>query len=297
MNLQEVEAFLAIADTRSITKAADLLHLSQPAISLRLKSLENGLGTVLIDRSKGHRTVMLTPKGEEFISVANRWLVLHQDTLKFKTTNAYPTLSVACGDSMNLYIFSKLYNQILQNHVPVNLRVKSHHYLLIYPMLAKQEIDIGLVNVQINYRNILSRPILSEPMFLVCSKPSVFKTCLVHTSNLDPSNEVYIDWGADYSRWHDYWLNPEITPFIHINSPSSVFNYMNNPNIWTIVPASMVKIFQAMGDFEIHSLQNPPPNRICYKIINRASRSGNNTRLKIFEEQLEIFLASMEWKI
>jgi len=122
MNLPEVEAFLAIVDTRSITGAANLLFLSQSAISQRLKSLEEALETVLIDRSKGHRTIMLTEKGEEFISIANRWMSLHRDTMQLKTTNAFPSVSIACIDSMNLYIFTELYNQILMKHWPEDQR-------------------------------------------------------------------------------------------------------------------------------------------------------------------------------
>ena len=44
MNLAEIETFLTIVNTKSITKTADLLFLSQPTVSHRLTSLENELG-------------------------------------------------------------------------------------------------------------------------------------------------------------------------------------------------------------------------------------------------------------
>ena len=44
MNLAEIETFLTIVNTRSITRTADLLFLSQPTVSHRLTSLENELG-------------------------------------------------------------------------------------------------------------------------------------------------------------------------------------------------------------------------------------------------------------
>lgn len=297
MNIQEITVFLTIADTLSISKAAKLLYLSQPAISQCLKSLEKDLDTVLIDRKKGNRTVTLTPKGKEFISFANRWTALYRDTMQFKTTTAVPTLTLACSDSMNLYIFNELYNQILRNKLPINLNVKSHHYLLIYPMLEKAEIDIGLVTSQINYPNISIQPIISEPMYLVCSNNSPFKTSSIHAEELDPSREIYIDWGTEYRQWHDYWLNSRVAPFIHINSPSNVFNFIQNPNTWAIVPASMVKDFKRMLDFEVHSILKPPPNRICYKLINKINKQRNNNSLEIFEEQLKKFLKTIEWRL
>lgn len=44
MNLAEIETFLTIVNTKSITRTADLLFLSQPTVSHRLNSLENGTG-------------------------------------------------------------------------------------------------------------------------------------------------------------------------------------------------------------------------------------------------------------
>ena len=63
MNLAEIETFLTIVNTKSITKTADLLFLSQPTVSHRLTSLENELGFSLVIRNKGHKQVELTPNG------------------------------------------------------------------------------------------------------------------------------------------------------------------------------------------------------------------------------------------
>ena len=48
MNLAEIETFLTIVNTKSITRTADLLFLSQPTVSHRLTSLENELGFPLV---------------------------------------------------------------------------------------------------------------------------------------------------------------------------------------------------------------------------------------------------------
>ena len=57
MNLAEIETFLTIVNTKSITRTADLLFLSQPTVSHRLTSLENELGFPLVIRQKGHKQV------------------------------------------------------------------------------------------------------------------------------------------------------------------------------------------------------------------------------------------------
>lgn len=68
-----IEAFLAIVQTGSISKAAELLHLSQATVSYRLKTLEKEMGGLLVERRKGAAQIRLTPKGEDFFSIAERW--------------------------------------------------------------------------------------------------------------------------------------------------------------------------------------------------------------------------------
>lgn len=83
MNLAEIETFLTIVNTKSITKTADLLFLSQPTVSHRLTSLENELDFLVI-RNKGHKQVELTPKGMDFIILAERWMSLWKETLELQ---------------------------------------------------------------------------------------------------------------------------------------------------------------------------------------------------------------------
>ena len=58
MNYQDAEIFLTIVSTKSITKAAEQLFLSQPTISHRLNLLERELGVALIVRQKGHKVAI-----------------------------------------------------------------------------------------------------------------------------------------------------------------------------------------------------------------------------------------------
>lgn len=72
MDAHSLRAFLTIVDQKSFSEAAELLHLTQPAISKRLAALENQLGTRLIDRS--HRRIQLTDAGAKLVPHARRIL-------------------------------------------------------------------------------------------------------------------------------------------------------------------------------------------------------------------------------
>ncbi|RTL63980.1 MAG: LysR family transcriptional regulator [Pseudonocardiaceae bacterium] len=70
MTLQQLAYFLALADVRSFTRAADRMGVAQPTLSRQLKALEDSLGALLVNRSQGRLT--LTPAGEAILPLARR---------------------------------------------------------------------------------------------------------------------------------------------------------------------------------------------------------------------------------
>lgn len=70
MTLKQLQAFLAVARTRSFAEACNLVHLSQPALSLAIKNLEDNFGGRLFARTT--RTLSLTPEGQAFMPIASR---------------------------------------------------------------------------------------------------------------------------------------------------------------------------------------------------------------------------------
>jgi LysR family carnitine catabolism transcriptional activator len=69
ITLKQVDAFLAVAQTLNFSRAAKLVHLSQPALSANIRRLEEAVGARLFDRDT--RTVALSPVGAEFLNIAS----------------------------------------------------------------------------------------------------------------------------------------------------------------------------------------------------------------------------------
>jgi LysR family transcriptional regulator, carnitine catabolism transcriptional activator len=72
VTIKQLRAFLAVARSRSFAEACTRVHLSQPALSIAIKNLEEAVGGRLLQRST--RSVGLTPEGEQFYPVAQRML-------------------------------------------------------------------------------------------------------------------------------------------------------------------------------------------------------------------------------
>ena len=136
MNLAEIETFLTIVNTKSITRTADLLFLSQPTVSHRLTSLENELGFPLVIRQKGHKQVELTAKGTDFIILAERWMSLWKETMELQRNQDSLLLTIGCTDSLNVAVFAPLYDRILNNQTKLDLNIESHHSSELYGLLG-----------------------------------------------------------------------------------------------------------------------------------------------------------------
>ncbi|HBM62280.1 LysR family transcriptional regulator [Salipiger marinus] len=77
LDLTTLRSFVAVADAGGVTRAAGFLNLTQSAVSMQLKRLEDGLGLALLDRSG--RGVALTPAGEQLLKYARRMVDLNDE--------------------------------------------------------------------------------------------------------------------------------------------------------------------------------------------------------------------------
>lgn len=78
MNVKQLRAFVAVAKFQSFAQAGEYLHISQPALSLTIKALEENLGGALLSRTT--RSVSLTAEGEVLLPLARRLLADWDDT-------------------------------------------------------------------------------------------------------------------------------------------------------------------------------------------------------------------------
>lgn len=87
LDLTALRSFVAVADHGGVTKAAGALHLTQSAVSMQLKRLEEALDVQLLDRA--NRTVTPTASGEQLLSYARRMLALNDEAYGRLTAKEY----------------------------------------------------------------------------------------------------------------------------------------------------------------------------------------------------------------
>ncbi len=87
LDLTALRSFVAVAETGGVTRAAGQLHLTQSAVSMQLKRLEESLGQSLLDRSG--RSIALTAQGELLLSYGRRLLALNDEVWRRMTNEVY----------------------------------------------------------------------------------------------------------------------------------------------------------------------------------------------------------------
>lgn len=145
MNIKQLKVFLAVAQTKSFAEAASLIHLSQPAVSLSLKTLEDALGGALFTRTT--RTIKLTPEGEALFPIAQQLLASWDDAeheLKQRFSLNIGKIALAAMPSFAASILPIGLKQYRQNHP--NIKVEVHDVLadFVVDMVRTGKIEIGL---------------------------------------------------------------------------------------------------------------------------------------------------------
>ena len=87
LDLTALRSFAAVAETGGVTKASGFLHLTQSAVSMQIKRLEESLGVTLLDRSG--RGVTLTAAGEQLLAYARRMVALNDEVYAKLTEDGY----------------------------------------------------------------------------------------------------------------------------------------------------------------------------------------------------------------
>ena len=90
LDLTALRSFVAVADAGGVTRAAGLLNLTQSAVSMQLKRLEDSLNTPLFQRAA--RKLSLTPEGAQLMGPARRMLELNDEALARRVQAALKVL-------------------------------------------------------------------------------------------------------------------------------------------------------------------------------------------------------------
>jgi len=145
MNVKQLRAFLAVAQYLSFAQAGESLHLSQPALSLAIKSLEEDLGGQLLTRTT--RNVNLTPEGETLLPLARQLLADWDNTeelLRQRFTLQMGRVSVAAMPSFAGNLLPKALKVFRGRYPRVNVAVHDVINEQVLEMVRHRRVELGI---------------------------------------------------------------------------------------------------------------------------------------------------------
>ena len=292
----DIETFLTLNKTGSLTKAAETLYVSQPTVSHRLKDLEEELGISLLMRGKGQRRIELTQKGEEFVAIAERWLALMAETSALRNQEDEIYLRIGCPDTLNNTVMLPFYRRILNDPtINLKLNLSTHYSHNIYDLLEQHAIDLGFVFHILKFKNIIVEPVLRERMVLVQESSGAVSGDRIYLNELDPANEICFYWESNYQIWHDQMISKGKRNSIEVDIFQLLSFFLEEPCKWTIAPLSVARYLKQKQNVVISDIadKRKPPERITYMIKHKDLSEAREADVNLIRNQfLEYFSES-----
>lgn len=167
--LRQLVTFQTLARLGSVSRTAEELHLTQPAVSLQLGILEESAGTPLLAR--GARGVRLTEAGEVLANYANRILALWgeaSEAMAAQCGQVAGTLRVGVVTTAE-YLLPQLLLEFAQQHSQVGVKLSVGNRAEIASQLAQQDIDLAIMGRPPAELRVEASPFARHPMAFVAA--------------------------------------------------------------------------------------------------------------------------------
>jgi DNA-binding transcriptional LysR family regulator len=168
-SLRQLEIFLKVADTGSVTLASEALYLSQPAVSIQLRNLQDQF-SIPLTRTIG-RKIEVTEFGQEIAAAArnilNQVYEIHYRTLAYQghLAGQIKIATVSTGK----YVMPFFMSGFLKQYTDIKFLMDVTNKQRALESLEKQEVDFALVSVLPENLPIRAIPLMPQKLFLVGS--------------------------------------------------------------------------------------------------------------------------------
>ncbi len=168
MEDHKLRVFCTVAETGSFSKASEIIHLTQPAVSLQIQALEDLYETKLFDRTSS--SVTLTTSGEVLYKYAKEILTLYAQAEKdIGEITGLVKGSIAIGASTTIgnYLLPLVISDFKTENPKIKIHLLVGNTKRVVDLLNAGNLDIGLVEGEIKKYKIISETLISDELMLI----------------------------------------------------------------------------------------------------------------------------------
>lgn len=173
MDLHTLSTFIKVAEHLNITRAAEELFLSQPAVTKQIKALEAELGTELLIR--GPRSLSLSPAGAAVLPMLREVVELlsqARDTARETSNPGRGHLVLAAGTAVMSYILPEVLAAFKTAYPEAEVTVLSGKTTEVVRLVDDGTAHVGLVTSEVSHKTLTVEPLFWDPMGIVAAPGS-----------------------------------------------------------------------------------------------------------------------------
>lgn len=276
VTLRQLQYAVAIAQTLSFRRAADLCHVSQPSLSAQLAQLEDALGVRLFERSR--RGVLITSAGQELVERARRILVEADDLQGAAQRLADPlagTLRLGIIPTLSPYLLPAITPPLRKAHPRLVLLWREEKTDTLVTALDAGELDAALLALEADIGDVAREVIAKDPFVLAAPKghPLAQKDAPASPMELRNADVLLLDDG--------HCLREQALSFcsrarareleFRATSLATLAQMVASGAGITLLPALSVPIERRRAALEIRPFGDPPPHRTIALVWRRTS--------------------------
>lgn len=173
--IELLKIFVTVAEQQHFSRAAELLNISQPAVSQHIRNLENEFHTKLLHRSPKY--VQLTQAGEILYSRAKQILALYdQATQDINELHNVVTGSLHVGASFTIgeYILPRILAKYAKHYPLIDIHVEIGNTTQVIEALQSKKLDVGLIEGNANPSDLRVDPFMEDDLVIVAPREHAY---------------------------------------------------------------------------------------------------------------------------
>lgn len=168
MSDRRLQVFHTVAGVLNFTRAAEILHMTQPAVTHQIRQLEADFNTRLFDRVNNR--ISLTPAGKQVLDYASRILSLYDDmheSVKELTGDRSGLLTLGASTTIAEYMLPDLLSGFRQEFPDVHVRLRVANTDAIVALVADSSIDLGIVEGAVQKQHLLVEDCQQDELLVI----------------------------------------------------------------------------------------------------------------------------------
>ena len=166
---RRLQVFHTVARLLSFTKAAETLHMTQPAVTFQIRQLEEYFNPRLFDRT--HNRISLTAAGEQVFDYTDKIISLYNEMdnrVRELTGDVSGILIIGASTTIAEYVLPSLLGEFKNLHPSINIRLSVSNSLGVVHMVESNTVDVGIVESPVSNKNLVTDVCWKDKLVFIC---------------------------------------------------------------------------------------------------------------------------------